>query len=375
MKILILSANVGGGHMASAKAIKEYADKQDNIAVHVLDGIEISGHYLNKLVISSYKFMVQKAPYLFKFIYKISDKKTCFGKFVFYFFYKKSKHLLPIIEKEKPDIIISTHPFPMEMTAALKRHKLIDIPLINVMTDYVPHQTWIDDEVDEYIVATKEMIPKMNTMGAKIDRINPYGIPVKPQFNQKYDKNKLKDELNIVINKPVLLVMAGSFGIKSVLEIYNDILSIDKYFQIILITGNNEKLYNKLQYEIDDIKKTGKDVKNTKLIMFTNEIYKYMNVSDILITKPGGLTISEALASDLPMVLFKPIPGQEDGNQNFLIKNNMALKIDKNNTKKVLEYLLNDKNRIQNLKKYCHEFDKSKSCEFIIDKAKLYMER
>lgn len=372
MKVLILSATVGGGHMACANAINDYLSKQSSIDVKIADGIELSGHTLNKIIVSSYKFMAKKSPFLFRIIYNLSDKRNPFCRFISYFFYKKSKKLLSIINSFNPDIIISTHPFCMEMVASLKEKGIITLPLINIMTDYVPHQTWINDKVDEYIVAADDMLPEMIDRGVASNKINPYGIPVKSQFFNKYDKDILKHDLDLEPNIPIILLMAGSFGVKDVFSIYMSILSICEEFQVVLISGNNQKLYNKFQLQINNLNKLKKDTKHTKLIKFTDQIAKYMQSADLLITKPGGLTISEALASNLPMALFKPIPGQEDGNQAFLLHHNMALTIDSHCAKEIVEDLLKDTSKLKHLKEACCEFDKSDSCKNILDKLNLY---
>lgn len=376
MKILILSAKVGGGHMVAAEAIEEYSRENARGSIKIVDAIEISGHILNKIIISSYKFMARRAPFAFKLMYNASDKTGSLGGFVFYFFLRKSKKLLPLIFREKPDVLISTHPFAMEMASALKSRGIIDIPLVNVMTDYVPHRTWISEEVDAYVVATEDMIEPMEKMGACRDRINAFGIPVRPQFFLKCDKRKARKALRLHPDKTTVLLMAGSFGVKDVFRVYNDILGIDRDFQIILITGNNKRLYRMLRDEIELKKANGLDLKGTRLIMFTNQVSQYMKASDLLITKPGGLTISEALASDLPMGLFKPIPGQEEGNRDFLIRHNMAFSIKDSLTgKKLLYDLLGDRRKLDKKLKACQSFDKSRSCEQIIEKCETLIEK
>ena len=155
-------------------------------------------------------------------------------------------------------------------------------------------------------------------------------------------------------------MMAGSFGVANVFDIYANIIDINLDFQIILVTGKNKKLYNQFEEVV------GNSPKNTKLIYFTNEINKFMQASDIIITKPGGLTVTEALACNIPMAIFDAIPGQEEENAEFLIKHNMAVRIsDGNSCREAIVRLLEDNGKLENMKEACKSFDKNDSSKNI----------
>ena len=157
-----------------------------------------------------------------------------------------------------------------------------------------------------------------------------------------------------------ILMMAGSFGVTNVFDVYENIIDIDLDFQIILVTGRNQKLYNNFEKVIDD------SPKKTKLIYFTDEINKYMQASDIIITKPGGLTVTEALACNIPMAVFDAIPGQEEENAEFLLKHNMAVRIkDGDSCRNSIVELLKDEGKLENMKEACKSFDKNDSTKNI----------
>ncbi len=397
MNIVILSASTGGGHLSAANAIKQYFISK-GIETEVVDAIEYISPILNKTVTEVYEYIALKQPKIWKMVYDSANKKTG-NKLVAGINSIISKKLLPLIEKSKPDAIISTHPFTTEMVSNLKSNNLVKIPLVCVMTDYAPHRTWTSPNVDAYIVANSNMVEGMKDMGVDPKIIYPYGIPVDDSFYFKYDKKKVLEELSLDASKPTILLMAGKGGLANIDKVYYQLQTINIDFQIIVITGKNPKLYNKIK-SLSENRKKFKDkikmipskiskhipglkhikfrikfkkfnknkyfkTKKTKVIYFTKEVEKYMSVSDLIITKPGGLTVSEALACGLPMALFNAIPGQEEENANFLVSNNMAVRLEKN-AAETIKALLTYPSRLQSMKFSCENFDKSGSLENIL---------
>lgn len=382
MKVLILSASTGGGHMKAADALKKYiTDNREDYTVEVVDTLLYISPLLNKTVTEGYFHMITKTPKMFSIIYNSSNKENKFSSLVLSLNNQFSKKLMPLLFQFKPDVIITTHPFPTEMVSNLKGVGLFKIPLVCVMTDYAPHKTWINEHVDAYVVASENMIKPMQQMGADITKIYPFGIPISASFYVKCNKQKLLSDMNLDPELPTILIMAGSLGVTHILSIYDSLMQIDVEFQVIVITGRNRKLYNafcrklsKSEYKEDGsklkffprakrlVRMTRTESKPTRLIFFTNEVHKYMCTADLIITKPGGLTVSEALASDLPMAIFNAIPGQEEENADFLVKNNMAVRIGRGSScKSTIEELLTNKDVLEMMKESCKSFDKSQS--------------
>ena len=361
MNILILSASTGGGHMRASKAIEGYMTQQNkDINVKIVDSLLYISPILNKTVTGGYVYLATKTPKLYGKLYDLTNKDHKFANFVTRLNNIFANKLLPLIDEFKPDIIITTHPFPTEMVSRLKSKKEINIPLICIMTDYAPHKAWINDKVDAYIVANDDMVTKMTTQGVDSRCIYPYGIPVDEVFFEEKEKQLVIEELGLDKNLPTILMMAGSFGVSNVFDVYQNIIDIDIDFQIILVTGRNQKLYNHFEEVIGDT------TKNTKLIYFTEEINKFMQASDIIITKPGGLTVTEALACNIPMAVFDAIPGQEEENADFLLKHNMAVRIsDGNSCREAIVELLKDREKLEDMKEACKSFDKNDSTKNI----------
>ncbi len=368
MKVLILSATVGGGHMAAAEALKAYISTncpRDEVAI--IDALEEVDHVLNKLIVSGYSAIVRNIPLVFSAMYKASNKTTGVSSLIFNILFDKSEKLLKAIRRFKPDVIISTHPFCAQMVSILKNRGKVTLPAITVITDYGSHQSWVNHATDAYIVAHEDMTEQLCKMGTTSANIYPFGIPVKSIFYKEKNKKLLLEQMRMDPQLSTILIMAGSMGVKDILKVYNDILQIKERFQMIVIIGKNETLYKRFSLLIKRKKITPRKYKPTKLIKYTKEVHRYMAASDLIITKPGGLTVSEAIASNLPMALFKAIPGQEEDNKKFLIENGMAVDINNASCKKIIENLVSKPYILEEMKQNCRNFDKSKSCENIIE--------
>lgn len=378
MKILILTAATGGGHLRASSALKSYIlETQEDCEVEIVDTLKYISPLLDKTVTEGYEAMAKRTPKLFGSLYKSTNRDK--SKTTYFFCNIFRKYLMPLVEEFRPDAIISTHPFATEMISLLKEDGKITAPLICVMTDYGPHRAWIHPYVDSYIVSNEGMVDTMAKMGAPREKIHPYGIPVEESFYEKMDRAEVLRQLGLSPDKPTVLIMAGSFGVSNILRIYNNIIKVNLDFQIIVITGKNERLYeafNKLilrnsrQKPLRDVsvKLKPKPSKPTKVLFFTNEVHKYMQISDLIITKPGGLTVSEALACNLPMAIFDAIPGPETENAEFLIDNNMAVKIQKGSACSETIYdLLSNQERLEEMRRSCSAFDKSSSGPKIVN--------
>lgn len=388
MKILILSATTGGGHMSAAYALKNYITSVDGASeVNIIDTIQVISPTLNKAVTGGYVYLATKTPKMYGGIYKIADKDTSLNKAVTLASSQISKKLLPIIERFNPDTIITTHAFATEMVSILKSDGDIDIPIISIITDFAPHKTYLNDVVDAYIVSSCEMVEDMVERGIQREKIYPFGIPVKQEFYEDIPRREILEEEGLDPDLRTVLIMAGSFGVTDVLKIYHNIVSSEADFQIILITGRNEKLYETFdrylsktifqnalieEYNNEHLLKTvrkprkPKPSKPTKLLYYTEEIPKYMHISDIIVTKPGGLTVSEAIAAGLPIAAYKPIPGQEEQNADFLVSKNMAVRLIKGKEcTNMITYLLGDNTFLADMRESIKSYSKGNSSENI----------
>ena len=357
MKILLLTAATGGGHLRASNAVERYIRDNTGHDVKSVDTLKAVGRFLDKTVCDSYLFMAKKVPALFGRLYKQTNKQNLFSDLVPKLSGMFSNLLLPAIEAYHPDVIITTHPFATEMVSDLKEDGSVTAPLICILTDYGVHRAWIADYVDAYVVASDDMVPELMTFGVPKEKIYPFGIPVHDVFFDREDRSMILRDLNFDPELPTLLFMAGSFGVSNIIKLYRDLTETNVKMQIIVITGRNRKLYEAFEKEIASGARLP-----TRVIYFTDEVEKYMHASDLLVTKPGGLTVSEALACNLPLAVFDAIPGQEEDNANFLKTHDMGVRLHKGDDfAEQISSLLMEKQKLQAMRENCEEFDKSQS--------------
>lgn len=363
MRIMLLTAATGGGHLRAAHAVEQYIRDNTNCDVVTVDALKAIGRLLDKTVCDSYLFMAKKVPTLFGRLYKHTNKQNRFSGLVPKLSGLFSNLLLPSIAEYRPDVIITTHPFATEMVSELKEDGLVTAPLICIITDYGVHRAYIAEHVDAYVVASDDMLPELLEFGVEANKVHPFGIPVHDVFFDPGDREGLLRELKLEPELPTLLFMAGSFGVSNIIKLYRSLESTDVRMQIIVITGRNKKLYETFEKELA----VGSRIP-TRLIFFTDEVEKYMHASDLLVTKPGGLTVSEALACGLPMAVFDAIPGQEEDNADFLASHEMCVRLRKDSDfAEEISALLHEKERLLSMRKNCEGFDKSQSIPNLLE--------
>lgn len=356
MKTLIFSVSAGGGHGKAAQSVKEYIELYSKEStVKIIDTLKYINPIIDKVIIGGYLKTIKMTPSLFGKLYDYSETDYGLSAISAKFNEIMTYRLMPLIKEFEPDILIATHPFPTEMLSILKVKHKMQIPTMSILTDYASHSFWLHPGIDAYIVSNADMIPEMISRGIPKDTIHDIGIPVSPNFFAKFDKSKTLEELHLSPNKTTILIMGGSLGIGKISILYKNLLELNTNVQIIVITGNNKKLY----YELISYK-DNYDINNCSYIMgFTDEVNKYMQASDLLLTKPGGLTITEALICNSPIGIFSPIPGQEEKNAEFLLKHNLAINLgDGENSKSIIMELLNHEENLKLLKNNCKKFSK-----------------
>ena len=257
------------------------------------------------MIFNAYRKTVTNRPKLFSMLYRSQYNKSLnrVAQLALHrIFYAQT---LNVIEQLHPDIVISTHPFPGNVVSRLKRSG-VEVPLCTVITDYDAHGTWISPETNMYLVSTPEVKNKLLLKGVPQERIQVTGIPVHPSFLTRHDRNAVLRKYGLK-NMPTVLVMGGGWGIGPK-DICEHLASWREQIQLIFCLGNNEKAIAKMSaeplYRHEHI----------RLLGFTNEVDKLMDVSDLLVTKPGGMTCTEALAKGLPMLFTDALPGQEEKN-------------------------------------------------------------
>ncbi|MFU0824895.1 MGDG synthase family glycosyltransferase [Clostridium sp.] len=349
MRTLIFSISAGEGHYQTSLAMKKYILSKDKTSdVMIVDTLTYISPVLNKIIIGSYLKALQIKPSLYRKLYYVidSNNKPSSLQLNSKFNSLLSIKLKKLIDDFQPDTIISTHPIPTEMLSILKLKLELKVPIITIITDYAPHHFWLHEGIDAYITANKSLIKDISEKGIDENKVYSLGIPVNPEFLKKYDKTQTLCSLNLSPDKFTILIMGGSLGMGKILELCKELDRIENDIQIIVITGKNIKLYKQL------VKLKTNFYKDIRILKYTNEISKYMQASDLLFTKPGGITVTEAMLSSVPLVLFSPIPGQEEKNVKFLTEHNLGIYLDDiKNCNKIVKDLLENPFLLERIKR------------------------
>ncbi len=365
MNVLILSITAGQGHHSAAKSISD-ALKNAGASVKIVDVYKQIDKNLCDAVNKGYLLSTKYTPKAYRTIYELIDKKE--APATKYSLQSVMGILLGIrfekfIEDYKPDVIVCTHVFAAQIINELKRRgHLSDVPAIGIVTDYTIHPFWEDVTYIEYIeIASELLTQRANMKGIKTERLCPFGIPVQEKFSHRLSRSEACEKIGISPDKPTILVMAGSMGYGNMPKLISDIHNFNKDYQILAVCGNNTKLFKKLS--------ASGYSSNVKIFGFTSEVDVLMDASDCIVTKPGGLTTSEALAKQLPMIFFNPIPGQEERNLEFFMNNGVALSVTKTFTvDEALYYLFSENgNRLELIKKQLSSIAKPNAAKTLAD--------
>ncbi len=373
-KALILYACYGGGHISAANSIKECIEKFypdiEPIAIDFMNYLNVT---IDKLTTTAYEEMAKKVPNLWGTVYMKSEKGALAR------FSIDSNKLLAIklhflIKKYKPDYIISTHPFSSQMCGYLKKkNKLPRIKLATIMTDFAPHDQWLvgAEYINYYFVAHEAMKNSLIKKGISEKKVFATGIPLSNRFFIKYDKKTLLKENGLSEDKFTILFFAGGrFGLgkKNTYKILEDIARYMDNVQVIAISGKNKKMFESFKQTVCKYNRKN----DIKVLEFTDKVPELMQISNLVISKPGGLTTSECLVSGLPMIIINPIPGQEEQNAEFLEKSGLAYWIkEDDNPLGVIFRVINNKEIMdilkQNVSKYANHNSTKEICDILFN--------
>jgi processive 1,2-diacylglycerol beta-glucosyltransferase len=368
-KVLILYAKYGGGHQSAAHSLEDYIkNNYSDVTVETLDCVEYVTPFFSKITTDAYKFMARKANGLWRNIYYNSPKG---------FWFKLSDlskkylahGLLKKFNEFSPDIIISVHPFGSQVTAYLKEKCKINCKLATVFTDFTTHFQWlIGKEFNDYFFVSNENMKKeLLDLNIPEEKINITGIPISSKFTQNMDSEAIYEELHLDNKlKTILFFGGGEFGLGQTItfKVFEELLNYINDYQIVAISGRNKKMYNKfLEYE--------KDYNNIHILEYSNKVPELMNISNLVVTKPGGLTSSESLASNLPLLIINPIPGQEEENANYFVKSGAAIWLKENdNLSETLKNILSTENTLNTMSENCakiaHKYATADICKKLL---------
>ncbi len=330
--VLILTASIGNGHNKAAASIYENLNNT-GINVQLVDFLETSSYNMNKFFGNFYKTLINYKPEVFRLICemvkneKLNQIKYILGR-INYTVIKK------LILQYQPDVVICTHFFPLAAAALYKKDYLHKFKLMGVVTDYTVHPVWQIKGVDKYFIA-HDFLKKQFVFRTNKSNIIASGIPVSRDFvHVKHNEMKNK-----------ILIMTSNQSAENMLDIIYIAKKFADILNITFITGNNKNQYDLLQ-------QTFKENRKMVIIGYTDKVASYMKSHDILITKAGGMTISEAIATGIPLIMYSPIPGMDEENAQFINDKHLGIWAhNKNNLEQSIDKLLYDKNLYENIQK------------------------
>ena len=326
MRILIATVTAGGGHLAAAAALDEaWRAVRPRDVVERVDLVKFFSPLHRKIHAEGYVKLVERAPELWGMIFTKTDSPKVarrLNKIQNLFPSRSRQRFAQFVKQFKPDAVLCTHYAPVELLGEMKKKSAAASPFVaSVVTDFEAHALWMGAGVDLYCVAAEETKARLVARGAVAEDVVPTGIPIAAKFSAKVDVLAVRKSLGLRDDLPVLLVLSGGFGMGPVGKILGQLDKVAAEFQTMVVCGRNEELRREL---------AAQDRKHpTRVLGFASNMHELMAVANLIITKPGGLTSSEALAVGKPLLILDPIPGQEAANSDFLLERGAAAKVNR----------------------------------------------
>jgi processive 1,2-diacylglycerol beta-glucosyltransferase len=363
MRILIATVTAGGGHLAAAAALEDaWRTFRPEDTLEKLDLVKFFSSLHRKVVSDGYVKLVEHAPEIWGLLFKKTDDPLVtrrFNRFKRAFPSNSRARFARFVKRFEPDSVLCTHFLPLETLGHVrsdmlrrlsrsgravssperrsKSQRASDHPtalqsadgkpcaspprpfVVSIVTDFEAHALWMNECVDLYCVAAEGTGARLVARGASPASIVATGIPISSRFSVVCDARQVRQKLGLRDDQPVLLVLSGGFGMGPVAEILTELDKVQQPFQTVVVTGRNEELRREL---------AAQDRKHpTHILGFASNMNELMAISDLIISKPGGLTTSEALALGKPLFILNPIPGQEAANSDFLLEHGAATKV------------------------------------------------
>ncbi len=321
MKVVVVYASSGLGHKRAAEALVQALQAAPGISLQLIDSLDYTHVAFRYLYPRIYLFLVKYLPAVWGFFYQgfnIPAVAPWLQRARRLLNAANGKALERFLVREEPEVVVSTHFFASEVASALKRNGRLKARLVTVITDLAIHTVWIAAETDLYVVGSSETRASLIKRGVSDEKIALFGIPVDPRFEEEKDRLSLLQKQALSSERFTVLVASGGFGIGPIERLVS-VLIRKPELQLLVVCGHNRPLYERLVSRNAGVRE------RVKIYGFVQNMDELMAMSDCLVSKSGGLMMTEALAKGLPMLIFRPIPGQEQGNQQVLLRHQAAL--------------------------------------------------
>jgi processive 1,2-diacylglycerol beta-glucosyltransferase len=328
-RIAMLHATAGSGHKSAAQALAAaIGAARPDATVREVDTLVYASRLYRSTYASSYNAMAARAPRLWGALYRswglapvykgTAPVRLAFDRL-------NLRRLVRVVEREHPDAIVCTHFLPVEALSPRRGRGSLRVPLFCVITDFTAHPFWVYPHVDRYFVASDEVADELHRHGVARERIAVTGIPVHPRFARSVGRDQARERLGLDPARPVVLVMGGGSGVGPLSELAERVAALPERPQVVVVCGMNPRLLERME-RLARSGRTGRG--NVIPLGFTDQVDLLLDASDLLVGKAGGLTCSEAMVKGVPLVIFKPTPGQEVRNAQHLERHGAAVHAD-----------------------------------------------
>jgi processive 1,2-diacylglycerol beta-glucosyltransferase len=368
-KVLILSVSAGTGHTKAAEALEKVFRRQPGVGeIRHVDALRFTNKPFRDFYSKLYIQLVHKAPTILGFVYRNSDEPWKTDRMRLMLDRLNTGALERFIRKFQPDITVCTHFLPSEIISYMIGKGKLNARLSIVVTDLDVHAMWLCRRFHRYFVAIEEAKIHLQVLGLPGDNITVSGIPIDPVFAEPpEDRATLRAQAGFDIHRPLFLVSGGALGVSPAAGVLEALSRLRRPAQAIVICGKNAELQSDLEKQAREVEANVPGL-TIRVIGYTNEMHKWMQMSDLFIGKPGGLTTAECLACGLPMVIVSPIPGQEERNSDQLLEKGIAIKSNEFTTLAYkVDALLDNPARLQGMHAKALEYGRPRAAETIVD--------
>ncbi len=322
-RVLILSGAYGEGHQQVAGAIHEALQlRAPHTETVVIDYMRLKHPLIYPFIHYVYINVIKRFPKVYGYLYQKTRKMNHYPSK-----WKTPPSLIMwrirnILKKLQPSIVVCTFPFAAGEMSRLKAYGLTTIPNVTIITDYTDHDLWIHPYTEQYIVGANQIQRALNHKGVTDVKISNTGIPIHPKFQQTICRKKLLYKFGMNPEVPTILMMGGGYGMiggngLATIQALDDLLPQD--YQLMIVCGYNKRLQQRAERMLNG------STRRFHVTGYIDYVHELMAITDLIITKPGGITISEAMAMGVPMVIYNPLPGQEEDNAQFLVQVGVAI--------------------------------------------------
>lgn len=322
--VLILTASAGAGHVVAARALEEeFRRTAPSLRVENHDLLTTATPFFRALYAGGYLGIVRHWPAAFGALYDATDRPHGGIRSSLRIAVQNInlRRAMRLIETKQPALIVNTHFLPAEIVAQLRRRGRLNCPQATVTTDFQTHALWANPPTERYFTATREGAAHLAACGVSPECVRVTGIPVRAAFRDASPRDAARATLGLEREGPIVLMLCGGFGVGPVERLLRELLGMRLDARIAVIAGKNEPLRARLE------RAARGSARRTSIVGFTDAMHVWMRAADVVVTKPGGLSASEALVCGVPLVLVNPIPGQETRNADYLLEHGAAIRV------------------------------------------------